>query len=119
MNSQATCASSASRRLCGGGPAPARYNPRIMHTAALLFLVATAATAQTRADPARVARLMQRAVVIDLHDDTSQMIVDEAYNLAEKHDFGQVDVPRMRTGHVSGIFMSIWLPCARRCSPGR
>ena len=53
-------------------------------------------------------RLLQRAVIIDLHDDTTQMIVDEGYNLAEKHDFGQVDIPRMRAGHVSGLFLSIW-----------
>jgi membrane dipeptidase len=43
-----------------------------------------------------------------LHDDTTQMILDEGYNLGEKHDFGQVDIPRMRSGHVSGIFFSIW-----------
>jgi membrane dipeptidase len=64
--------------------------------------------AQTAVDPARVTRLLQRAVIIDLHDDTTQMILDEGYNLAEKHDFGQVDIPRMRAGHVSGIFFSIW-----------
>jgi membrane dipeptidase len=55
-----------------------------------------------------VDRLLQRAVVIDLHDDTPQMIVDEGYNLGEKHDYGQVDIPRMRTGHVSGLFLSLW-----------
>jgi membrane dipeptidase len=75
---------------------------------ALLLAVAFAASAQTKVDPARVERLLQRAVLIDLHDDTTQMIVDEGYNLAEKHDFGQVDIPRMRAGHVSGLFMSIW-----------
>jgi membrane dipeptidase len=74
----------------------------------LLLLLASSAFAQTKVDPARVARLLERAVVLDLHDDTTQMIVDEGYNLAEKHDFGQVDIPRMRIGHVSGIFFSIW-----------
>ena len=53
-------------------------------------------------------RLLQRAVIIDLHDDTTQMILDEGYNLGEKHDYGQVDIPRMRAGHVSGLFLSIW-----------
>ena len=75
---------------------------------AFLLAAAFAAFAQTKVDPARVERLLQRAVLIDLHDDTTQMIVDESYNLAEKHDFGQVDIPRMRAGHVSGLFMSIW-----------
>src|SRR5258708_1949229 len=87
-----------------------------MHRRTLSLILALSMTAQSRAqgpaqtkvDPARVDRLLQRAVVIDLHDDTTQMIVDEGYNLAEKHDFGQVDIPRMRTGHVGGLFLSIW-----------
>ena len=74
----------------------------------LLLVVALAAFGQTKVDPARVTRLLGRAVIIDLHDDTTQMIVDEGYNLAEKHDYGQVDIPRMREGHVSGLFLSIW-----------
>ena len=74
----------------------------------LLFLLACSASAQTKADPARVARLLDRAIVIDLHDDTTQMILDEGYNLGEKHNFGQVDIPRMKAGHYGGIFFSIW-----------
>src|SRR4051812_1091592 len=75
---------------------------------ALFLAVAISAAGQTTADPMRVMRLLQRAVLVDLHDDTTQMIVDEAYSLGEKHDYGQVDIPRMRTGHVSGLFFSIW-----------
>jgi membrane dipeptidase len=74
----------------------------------LLLVLAFSAAAQTKADPSRVARLLERATVIDLHDDTTQMILDENYNLAEKHDFGQVDIPRMKLGHYAGIFFSIW-----------
>ncbi len=85
-----------------------RYNPNFMNRLALLLLLGFSATAQTKVDAARVDRLLQRAVVIDLHDDTTQMIVDEGYNLAEKHDYGQVDIPRMRAGHVSAVFLSIW-----------
>jgi membrane dipeptidase len=79
-----------------------------MNRLALLLLLGYSAAAQTRIDPARVGRLLQRAVAIDLHDDTTQMIVDEGYNLGEKHDYGQVDIPRMRTGRVSGLFLSLW-----------
>ena len=79
-----------------------------MNRLALLLFLGFSASAQTRVDPARVDRLLQRAVVIDLHDDTTQMIVDEGYNLGEKHDYGQVDIPRMRAGHVSALFLSIW-----------
>jgi membrane dipeptidase len=74
----------------------------------LLLILAFSAAAQTKADPARVGRLLERATVIDLHDDTTQMILDEGYNLAEKHDYGQVDIPRMRQGHYGAIFFSIW-----------
>src|ERR1044072_5234098 len=73
-----------------------------------LLAAALAVQAQTRVDPDRFSRLLERAVIIDLHDDTTQMILDEGYNLAEKHDYGQVDIPRMRTGRVSGVFFSIW-----------
>jgi membrane dipeptidase len=79
----------------------------------ILLAVACAAFAQTTVDPARVARLLERAVIVDLHDDTTQMILDEGYNLAEKHSFGQVDIPRMRAGHVSGVFLSIWVDTDR------
>jgi membrane dipeptidase len=79
-----------------------------MYRFPLALLVAYSATAQTKVDPARVERLLERAVVIDLHDDTTQMILDEGYNLGEKHDYGQVDIPRMRAGHVSGLFLSLW-----------
>jgi len=81
------------------------------------LLLACAAAAQTRVDPARVARLLERAVVVDLHDDTTQMMVDEGYNLGELHDYGQVDIPRMRKGHVSGLFLSIWTDSERYTPP--
>ena len=84
-----------------------------MHRIALLLLLAYPAAAQTKVDPARVDRLLQRAVAIDLHDDTTQMILDEGYNLGEKHDYGQVDIPRMRAGRVSGLFLSLWTDSAR------
>jgi membrane dipeptidase len=64
--------------------------------------------AQTESVRLRLERLMDRAVVVDLHDDTTQMIVDEGYRLADRHDFGQVDAPRMRDGRVTGLFLSLW-----------
>src|SRR5579862_7164417 len=65
------------------------------------------------AQSSRVARLMKAAVVLDLHDDTTQMITDEGYDLAERHTYGQVDVPRMREGHVTGVFLSVWTDALR------
>src|SRR5262249_42660949 len=40
------------------------------------------AAAQTNVDRARVEHVLERAVVVDVHDDTPQMIVDEGYNAA-------------------------------------
>ncbi len=79
-----------------------------MRTTPILLLIAISLAAQSKSDPARVARVLSQAVVVDLHDDTTQMITDEAYNLAEQHDFGQIDIPRMKVGHVAGLFLSIW-----------
>ncbi len=84
-----------------------------MRLAPVLLLACCAAAAQTRPDPARVTQLLRRAVVLDLHDDTTQMMADEGYDLAARHDFGQVDLPRMRQGHVSGVFLSIWTDAVR------
>ena len=88
-----------------------------MYRFPLALLLAYSATAQTKVDPARVERLLERAVAIDLHDDTTQMILDEGYNLGERHDYGQVDIPRMRAGHVSGLFLSLWAD-SDRYTPG-
>ncbi|MGO4881755.1 MAG: dipeptidase [Bryobacteraceae bacterium] len=64
--------------------------------------------AVSKINPARVDALLRRAVVLDLHDDTTQMMLDENYDLTQRHEFGQVDVPRMRQGGVTGVFLSIW-----------
>lgn len=55
-------------------------------------------------------RLLRQAVVLDLHCDTTQLMVDEGYDLAKPHDYAQVDLPRMRTGGVTGVFFSIYTP---------
>ena len=70
------------------------------------LLVITSLSAQTSVDPARVERLLKRAVVIDLHADTTGPIYDAAYDLGQRHNYGQVDIPRMREGHVTAIFFA-------------
>ena len=79
----------------------------------ILLALGCSAAAPTRIDPRRVSRLLDRAIVLDLHDDTTQMIADEGYDLAARHDYGQVDLPRMREGHASGLFLSIWTDAVR------
>jgi membrane dipeptidase len=79
----------------------------------ILFALGCSAAAETKIDVRRVARLLDRAIVLDLHADTTQLIADEGYDLATRHDYGQVDLPRMREGHASGLFLSIWTDAVR------
>jgi membrane dipeptidase len=76
----------------------------------ILALSAACAAGQVKVDPARVERVLRQAVVLDLHCDTTQLLVDENYDLAQRHNYAQVDVPRMREGGVTGIFLSIYTP---------
>jgi hypothetical protein len=69
-----------------------------------LLVVASAALPQLRSIRRASPALLQR-VIVDLHDDTTRMI----------HDFGQVDIPRMRAGHITGIFFSIRTDPGPRC----
>ena len=58
--------------------------------------------------------LLERSIVVDLHCDTPMLISAEGYDLGERHDYGQVDIPRMRQGGVTGIFFSIWTSATAR-----
>ena len=50
------------------------------------------------------------SIVADTHDDTTQLLLDPKFNLAERHSSGSIDIPRMREGGMSAIFFSIWIP---------
>jgi membrane dipeptidase len=76
----------------------------------LALSAAMASPAQVKVDPARVERVLRQAVVLDLHCDTTMLMVDEGYDLAQRHDYAQVDLPRMREGGVTGVFFSIYTP---------
>jgi membrane dipeptidase len=58
--------------------------------------------------PPQPASLLERSVVLDLHCDTPMLIQAEGFDLGRRHDYGQVDIPRMREGGVSGVFFSIY-----------
>jgi membrane dipeptidase len=51
-----------------------------------------------------------RSMVIDTHDDTTQRLLDQNFDLGARHDDGNVDIPRMREGGLGGIFFSIYIP---------
>ena len=63
-------------------------------------------TSGGEANPA--ASVLKRSVVIDLHCDTPMRIISEGFDLGQLHDYGQVDIPRMRQGGVTGVFFSIY-----------
>jgi len=51
-----------------------------------------------------------RCIVIDTHDDTTQRLLDPAFDFGARHTDGNVDIPRMREGGVGAIFFAIYVP---------
>jgi membrane dipeptidase len=58
----------------------------------------------------RARKLHFSSIVVDTHDDTTQLLLDPKFDLGERHTSGSVDIPRMREGGLSAIFFSIWIP---------
>jgi membrane dipeptidase len=58
----------------------------------------------------RARELHFRSIVIDTHDDTTQRLVWDNFDLGHRDSSGGIDIPRMREGGLSAIFMSIWMP---------
>src|SRR5499433_3536811 len=50
------------------------------------------------------------SIVVDTHDDTTQRLLDDEFDLGVRHSDGSIDIPRMREGNLSAIFFSIWIP---------
>jgi len=79
--------------------------------AALLTSAAWAGPAgRTPAEAAKVAdAALARAIIIDTHADTPQMMLDENYDLADPSSPYMISIPKARTGHLGAEFMSIWV----------
>jgi len=52
--------------------------------------------------------VLERSIVLDLHCDTPERIVREHLDLSQRDTDGQLDIPRMREGGVTGVFFSIF-----------
>jgi membrane dipeptidase len=50
------------------------------------------------------------AIVVDTHDDTTQLMLDPKFDLGARQPKGSIDIPRMREGGLGAIFFSIWIP---------
>jgi membrane dipeptidase len=63
------------------------------------------------AEAAKVAQhVLNRAIIIDTHADTPQMMLDEGYDLADPHSPFMISIPKMRQGHLGAEFFSVWVP---------
>ena len=80
----------------------------------LLVFLAQPAWSADKADsgPAtispQVRALYRDAIVIDTHDDTPSRISIEGVDIGKRLPDGNVDIPRLLDGGVTGIFFSIW-----------
>ena len=57
----------------------------------------------------RAARLHREAIVVDLHIDTPQRLLDENFDLVPRDAHGHIDLPRMKDGGLDAGFMSIYV----------
>jgi membrane dipeptidase len=83
---------------------------RMMRAACVLggLLVVTGLAGDGVSDRAK--KLHFSSIVVDAHDDTTQRLLDDKFDLATRHADGSIDIPRMREGGLSAIFFSIWIP---------
>lgn len=79
----------------------------------LVFLLAARALFSAERTPAEAdqvaRRVLERAIVIDTHADTPQMMLDEGYDLAGADSPFMVSIPKMREGRMGAEFFSIWV----------
>jgi membrane dipeptidase len=73
----------------------------------LLLIMPTLSCAQSVSDQAK--KLHSSSIVIDTHDDTTQRLLDPKFDLAIRHNDGNIDIPRMKEGGLDAIFFSIWI----------
>jgi membrane dipeptidase len=56
----------------------------------------------------RYERLMKDILIFDAHIDTPRLFIDEAYRLADRHPYYELDLPRLREGHVGAVLFGIY-----------
>src|SRR2546430_2441691 len=85
---------------------------RILCTTAVCVSAGCLLAAVVKSDDisARAKKLHFSSIVVDTHDDTTQRFLDGKFDIAERHDDGSIDLPRMREGGLDAIFFSIWIP---------
>ena len=57
----------------------------------------------------RAREIHRKAIVIDLHADTTQRLLDERVEWSKRLPDGHLDIPRMKEGGLGAEFFSIWV----------
>jgi membrane dipeptidase len=70
----------------------------------LLPLAATLALPQD----ARFDRLIKDILIFDSHIDTPRLFLDENYRLADEHPYYELDLPRMKKGHLGAVLFGVY-----------
>ncbi len=61
-------------------------------------------------------RVLERAIIIDLHSDTPLMMLEQGYDLATPDSPFMISIPKMRQGHLGATFLAIWVDANwRKC----
>ncbi len=89
---------------------------RVFHRLLLIGLVPLSGTcavfAQSRSPQeveSVVRRVLERAILIDTHADTPQMMLDDSYDLSDPQSPYMISITKMREGHLGAEFFSIWV----------
>jgi membrane dipeptidase len=59
--------------------------------------------------PSDVLELHRKAIVVDTHSDSTDLIVYQNYDFGQRHDVDHEDLPRMREGGLDAQFFSIFV----------
>lgn len=60
------------------------------------------------AQDSRYERLLKDLLIFDAHIDTPRYFLDEGYRLADRHSYYELDLPRMREGHLGAVLFGIY-----------
>ena len=88
--------------------------PRAALGTIVLTILAMPPLVLVRADDIseRAHKLHFSSIVLDTHDDTTQLLLDPGFDLGARHDYGSVDIPSLFLRRRQRM-------CARRTAMGR
>jgi len=77
------------------------------------FAVATSLAGDSISEKAvseKAKKLHFSSIIVDTHDDTTQLLLDPKFDMGVRQSSGSIDIPRMGEGGLGAIFFSIWIP---------